>query len=175
MKEPLADGDGVRMLIKLRFRLPDVFLGMLFVVVVFLIGMAFSGSYRQTNDNGPSNNQAETKNKNVAAEERLADYTLALDGLTFVLVVAIIGLGIVSYIGIRNQTKDTRVLQRAYLGTELRNLHIMNQNVIAHVAYMNQGNLPTRNIRNAVKIGWFSDGEKKDFDNIETLDPGTIM
>jgi hypothetical protein len=163
------------MLIKLRFRLPDVFLGMLLVVAVFLIGMTFSGSYRQANDNGPSSNQAETKNKNVAAEERLADYTLALDGLTFVLVVATIGLGIVSYIGIRNQTKDTRVLQRAYLGTELRNLHIMNQNVIAHVAFVNQGNLPARNIRNAVKICWSSDGDKEDFEKVETLDPGTIV
>jgi hypothetical protein len=89
------------------------FLGMLFAVAVFLIGMALSGSYRPANDNGPSNYQSETKDKDVPAEERLADYTLALDGLTLVLVVATIGLGIVSYIGIRNQTKDTRVLQRA--------------------------------------------------------------
>ena len=96
------------MLIKLRFRFPDIFLGILVAVAIFLIGMAFSGSHRPTNDNGPSNDQTGAKNKNVAAEERLADYTLALDGLTLVLVVATIGLGIVSAIGIRNQSKETR-------------------------------------------------------------------
>ena len=163
------------MLIKLRFRLPDVFLGMLFAVAVFLIGMAFSGSYRQANDNGPSNYQTETENKNVSAEERLADYTLALDGLTLVLVVATIGLGIVSYVGIRNQTKDTRVLRRAYLGTEVRGLRVINGNVIAHVAFANRGNLPARKIRNAVKIGWSGDGNKEDFEKVEALDPGTII
>ena len=162
------------MLIKLRFRLPDVFLGMLLVVAAFLIGMTFSGSYRQANDNGPSSDQAETKNKNVAAEERLADYTLALDGLTLVLVAATIGLGVVSYIGIRKQTKDTRILQRAYMGTEPRNLRIMNQSVIAHVAFVNQGNLPARSIRNTVKIGWSSDGNKEDFERVEGFDPGSI-
>ena len=51
--------------------------------------------------------------------------------------------------------------KRAYLGTELRGLRDMNRNVIAHVAFVNRGNLPARKIRNAVKIGWSSDGDKR--------------
>ena len=164
------------MLIKLQFRFPDIFLGILVAVAIFLIGMAFSGSHRPTNDNGPSNDQTGAKNKNVAADERLADYTLALDGLTLVLVVATIGLGIVSAIGIRNQSKETRILQRAFMGTKPRGLHkTSGRGVLAHVACVNGGNLPARNIRNAVKIGWSSDGDKKEFEKIEVLDPGTII
>ena len=66
-------------------------------------------------------------------------------------------------------------MQRAYLGTELRGLRDMNRNVIAHVAFVNGGNLPARKIRNAVKVGWSSDGDKKEFEKIEVLDPGTII
>jgi hypothetical protein len=163
------------MLMKLKFRFPDVALGGLLAVALFLLGMAFSGSYRQANDNGPSNNHTETNQKNMAADERLADYTLALDALTFVLVAATIGLGIVTYVGIRNQTRDTRILQRAYLSTRPALLHEMSDgSVVAHVAFINGGNLPARHVRNGVKIELSGDGEKNDFENVN-IEEGQIL
>lgn len=94
---------------------------------------------------------------------------------TLVLSIATVGLWVATLDGIRRQSNETKILQRAYLGTELRGLRDMNRNVIAHVAFVNRGNLPARKIRNAVKIGWSSDGDKKEFEKIEVLDPGTII
>ena len=94
---------------------------------------------------------------------------------TLVLSIATVGLWVATLDGIRRQSNETKILQRAYLGTEPRGLRGMNGNVIAHVAFVNRGNLPARKIRNAVKIGWSSDGDKEDFEKIETLDQGTIV
>jgi hypothetical protein len=74
------------------------------------------------------------------------------------------------------QTRDTRILQRAYVGTEPRGLHEMtDQSVIAHVAVLNSGNLPARNIRNQIKIGWFDDGNKSDFEDVEITEPSSVL
>jgi hypothetical protein len=63
---------------------------------------------------------------------------------TLVLSIATVGLWVATLDGIRRQSNETKILQRAYLGTELRGLRNMNGNVIAHVAFVNRGNLPAR-------------------------------
>jgi hypothetical protein len=73
-------------------------------------------------------------------------------------------------------TRDTRILDRAYLRAEPRGLHEMTDGtVIAHVRFVNSGNLPARNIRNQIKIGWFDDGNKTDFAEVEITDPGSVL
>jgi hypothetical protein len=47
--------------------------------------------------------------------------------------------------------------------------------VIAHVAFVNSGNLPARNIHNQIKIGWFDDGNKENFEEVRITDPGSVL
>ena len=95
---------------------------------------------------------------------------------TLFLSLATVGLWIATLSGIRRQSNETKILQRAFVGTKPRGLHRMNGGeILAHVAFVNGGYLPARNIRNAVRIDWSSDGDRKDFDKIESLDPGTII
>src|SRR5271166_3588421 len=108
------------MLIQARFRVSELFFGMLLAVAIFALGAAFLGAQRQGDNSASDDKQTNGKSKNVPAEERLADYTFALDALTLMLTVATIGLGAITYIGIRRQSNETRILQRAYLSAEPR-------------------------------------------------------
>jgi hypothetical protein len=99
----------------------------------------------------------------VTTNDPIANYTLALDVFTLFLVVAAIASAAVAF----RQWRDTRILQRAYLGTAPGGLHDMTDGTtIAYVTFINSGNLPARNVRNEIKIGWSSDGEKSVFEPI---------
>jgi hypothetical protein len=94
----------------------------------------------------------------VSNNDPIASYTLALDVFTVFLVVAAIASAVIAF----RQWRDTRILQRAYLGTIPDGLHDMTDGTtIAYVTFINSGNLPARNVRNEIKIGWSSDGEKR--------------
>ena len=75
------------------------------------------------------------------------------------------------------QSDETKIIQRAYLGTIPRKLHEMvdDETTIAYIAIINAGNLPARNVRNNVKIGWFEDGNKKDFEKVEVEEEGAVL
>lgn len=76
----------------------------------------------------------------------------------------------------RRQISDTRILQRAYLGAEPRGIaEMQDKTIIAHVAFVNSGNLPARNVRNNVKIGWFDNRDKIDFDKVTMGNEGGIL
>jgi hypothetical protein len=95
----------------------------------------------------------------------------AIDVFTAILAAATL---ILAYMAIK-QFRDARIVQRAYLGTIPRKLHEMaDTTTIAHIAFVNTGNLPARNVRNNVKIGWFEDGNKKDFERVE-VEEGTVL
>jgi hypothetical protein len=117
-------------------------LGILLAVATFALSAAT-----------PNNNQDDPSNKNVSAEERMADYAFALDGLTGVLILATIGLGVVSSIGIRNQSRETRIIQRAYVAVRslginpfLSDKGTVPDQIVGHVAFVNVGRLPARNL-----------------------------
>jgi hypothetical protein len=100
----------------------------------------------------------------------------AISFFTAVLAVSTIGLWIVTWRGILGQSRDTRIIQRAYLSAKPAGIHTMTDgSVIAHVIFLNSGNLPAKKVRNEVKIGWFDDGNKTDFDEVKITDPGTIL
>jgi hypothetical protein len=76
------------------------------------------------------------------------------------LVFATIGLGIVTALGIRNQSRDTKIIQRAYLSVEPYGIapwvSFGSQGKsadegVAHFGIHNRGNLP------ATKVRWFVD------------------
>lgn len=73
------------------------------------------------------------------------------------------------------QERDTRILQRAYLSVQPRNLHQMTDKTwIAWVAFVNGGNLPARNVRNGVRIALSDNGDKADFEDV-AIEPGRVM
>ncbi len=95
---------------------------------------------------------------------------------TAVLAISTILLWAVTSLGIYNQFNDTRIIQRAYLSAKPAGIDTMTDgSVIAHVIFLNSGNLPAKKVRNEVKIGWFDDGNKSDFDEVKITDPGTIL
>lgn len=115
---------------------------------------------------GPANNQtteqcSEKENKNHGFWEKtrcdpVAFFTAWLVGFTGVLAFSTIGLWIVTALGVRNQTADTRILQRAYLavtGEGILPLRTIDLHGLsgAHVGFKNAGNLP------ATDVSWFID------------------
>jgi hypothetical protein len=83
----------------------------------------------------------------------VAYFTLWLVGFTGVLAASTIGLWVVTWRGASNQSKDTRILQRAYIAVEPRGvrLRIEGKRVMGQIGMRNAGNLPARN------LSWFVD------------------
>jgi hypothetical protein len=125
--------------------------------------------------------------KKYYCDIKLTDRYLAF--FTFWLAVATIGLGAVSVAGIRGQSKETRILQRAYLSANIggispfrtieeRDAHI----VVGHVDFINAGHLPARSVSCCVKIIQNENGEFADFPIADqdffgnyVLPPGAVM
>jgi hypothetical protein len=69
---------------------------------------------------------------------------------TFVLAASTIGLWIVTWLGIRGQSSETRILQRAYINVEPGGLlehPDRDDRVRCFVTFYNVGHLPARNVR----------------------------
>jgi hypothetical protein len=72
-------------------RIPDIFLGALLAVAVFALGFSVAFSLYPPQKNRPTQS-AEQSGNTARSDDRLADYTLALDALNFFLVVSTVGL-----------------------------------------------------------------------------------
>ncbi len=92
------------MLIKLKFRFPDIVLGMLLAVAIFAIGAAISSQYHQHSNSGNYDRSKELKKEapGAAAQDLILGYP-ALDVFTGVLAGATILLMIVTAAGIWNR------------------------------------------------------------------------
>jgi hypothetical protein len=86
----------------------------------------------------------------------VAYFTLWLVAFTGVLAVSTIGLWAVTAWGVRNQRRDTEILQRAYLNVEPGGIapytsptasYNPDFRVVAHIRIRNTGNLPARHVR----------------------------
>ena len=105
----------------------------------------------------------------------VAEFTIVLAISTIGLWLATQRLWEVTNRAEKTRDRDTRILQRAYLSAEPRGLHeTTNGDVIAHVAFVNGGNLPARKVRNAVEITLSDNGEKSDFESVE-VEPGQVL
>jgi hypothetical protein len=114
-----------------------------------------------------------------------AYFTLWLVAFTGVLAVSTIGLWIVTARGVRIQSADTRILQRAYLSVEPFGVHPMKQVAkfsIPHIQISNVGKLPAKHVRWLIHHAASEDHDRKVFRIDEgdakgdiTLSPGVIM
>ena len=105
------------MLIKLKFRFPEIVFGILFAVAIFAMGMLFSSQPSKENQQqNQTTEAAQHKPANVSAEERLANYTYWLTWLNGILAVSTVGLWGVTYITLRHGRKTAERELRAYMG-----------------------------------------------------------
>jgi hypothetical protein len=80
----------------------------------------------------------------------VAFYTSVLALFTGILGLSTIGLWIVTARGVRNQTRDTEILQRAYVSVEPAGIaphYDKGDRVVGSVIFRNVGHLPARNVR----------------------------
>src|SRR5436190_1382017 len=88
---------------------------------------------------------------------------------TSILAVSTIGLWIITWRGIRSQSIDTRILQRAYLSVEPAGLNPYlghegeGRAVAGHVRFRNLGHLPARNVSWSIYIKFSPTDELNDF------------
>jgi hypothetical protein len=105
---------------------------------------------------------------------------------TSVLALSTIGLWIVTYLGIRNQSREMRVLQRAYVAVDAGGIkpfgHAVPPYSIAHIEVRNVGNLPARKVRWFIDSKISPDGQLDDFPiddgqfyGNNVISPGTQM
>jgi hypothetical protein len=79
---------------------------------------------------------------------------------TLVLGLSTIGLWLVTARGVRNQTRDTQILQRAYISVEPEGItphYNKGDRVVGRVIFRNVGHLPARNVR------WYGNMDKRGF------------
>jgi hypothetical protein len=138
------------MLIKLKFRFPELIVGVLLAVAVFAMGMFFSSQPPQ--NKAPDQHTAEAT-KQVGppstADERIADYTLALAWLTGVLAVSTVALWGVTVLTLRHSRETAERQLRAYIGISLKtapNIQV-DTDPRAVFAYKNFGQTPARELR----------------------------
>jgi hypothetical protein len=105
---------------------------------------------------------------------------------TSVLAISTIGLWLVTFIGIRNQSREMRVLQRAYVAVDAGGIkpfgHALPPYSIAHIEVRNVGNLPARDVCWFIDSKLSPDGRLDDFPIDEAnfygnnvIPPGTEM
>jgi hypothetical protein len=122
------------------------------IAIVFILGGFSELSIEfpvQKEQQAQTNSSAKTPAVGMSPDERIADYTLTLDILTGILAMATIGLLIATVIAVRRQTKDTKIIQRAYIVVEPQGiipLHTVSH-TIAHIRIKNVGHLPAKNVR----------------------------
>jgi hypothetical protein len=144
------------MLVKLKFQFPEIVLGMLLAVAIFALGAVVFSSGSQP-DNRPPNENAQNRPQEPATPVtywRVFGIALTpIDVFTFLLFGATVGLGIVTALGISNQSKETRILQRAYITAEPLGINpyiskdgSIHKQIIGHVGFVNVGRLPARDI-----------------------------
>jgi len=108
-------------------------------------------------------------------DRRIAAYTLAVAAFTAILALATIALGAVTAIGIRNQSRETKILQRAYITARRRGIEILGDgNIIGHLAFVNVGNLPARKFCAAVNICWSNNPNLSEFVDLQ-LGPKVLL
>jgi hypothetical protein len=89
-------------------------------------------------------------------DDPVAFYTLVLAVFTFILGASTIGLWVSTAKGIRNQSRDTHILERAYLSVEPGGFgptYDRGDRVYAKIVIRNVGHLPARNIIWSAKGG----------------------
>jgi hypothetical protein len=156
-------------------------------LVVWIAYYDRSSSQRPPNYSAVNNGRSNEAQQEAAAaptEDLIFGYP-ALDVFTGVLAFATIGLGVISICGIRNQSRETRIIQRAYVSADPRGIEpLENQtggHADGHVGFHNVGRLPAKNVRWFIRLTISPDVQLNNFPAGEyvggtnVIPPGTEM
>jgi hypothetical protein len=135
----------------------------LFGFLAFQAGVAFNNPRRDHQQIATAANQ-----QGKSLLERFLDWKAdeAIAVFTFVLAVSTIGLWNVTGRGIRNQSRETRILQRAYLSVIPRGIapFASTESLLScEVSLYNAGNLPAREVTWLIEKGFSTDPYLKEF------------
>jgi hypothetical protein len=168
-REISVRGGDKRMLIKInsKFGIPEILFGMILAVLIFALGAMFSSQ------NAPNNKAADYQHSEEAKQKPTSPPTEdlifghpALDVYTGALAVATILLMFVTALGIRNQSKDTRIIQRAYLTVSpagIEPFRSLDGRLSCDVFFENSGNLPAQHVSWIIYQKFSTDHDLKDF------------
>lgn len=137
------------MLIKLKFKFPEIILGILIAVAIFAMGMVFSSGPAQ---NTFSNQQAQQSTGEKAeatekADEKIAQYTLWLTIVTSILAGSTILLWIVTERTLRHGKETSERQLRAYIFVERTHIRLAAGNWIVTFRMKNFGQTPAHNVQ----------------------------
>lgn len=148
----------------MRFRTHELLLGVFLTVAVFAMGMVFSSSRSTEPPKVYVLEKAEASAKaSLGFWEKVADDPVAL--FTAFLVASTLLLWWATWrIGVR-QSKETKILQRAYVSVEPLGVRLMRDgsHLIGHASIKNAGNLPATNLSWWINIKHSTTGEEADF------------
>ncbi|MGB3044416.1 MAG: hypothetical protein WBB98_14645 [Xanthobacteraceae bacterium] len=138
------------MLIKAKFRFHEVVFGILFAIALFALGIVFSSQKpQQAPQNGATAQGTVHVSAPSSADERVADYTLALAWLTGALVVCNLGLWVATGLTLRHTRRTAERQLRAYVHVTHSQLTLANigyePNIVVQIK--NFGQTPARNIK----------------------------
>jgi hypothetical protein len=127
-----------------------VVIALLVLLVMWCAYQSRLSSAQHPQNNATLNNAADytTKKETLSAppDDRIFGWA-AIDVFTGLLFVATVGLGIIGVCSLRNQSRETKILQRAYLSVESAGAELASiRNSVAHIIIKNVGNLPARNV-----------------------------
>ena len=147
-----------------------------------VMGFAFGGSfvwaidypnsqstYSQPNQSTEAAaNYQDKPNKTLwqrTTEDPTAFFTLWVAAFTFILAASTIGLWVETRLASRKQSREMRILQRAYLAVGAGGIDPLDWpgNSVAHIVIKNVGNLPARNVRWFIDAKFGEDGRRNDF------------
>jgi hypothetical protein len=156
-----------RMLTNPKFRIPEIVLGILLAVALFSLGVVWS-FVRHPQDYIAVNRGDETIPKKETSNtpgDRIFGWQ-AIDAFTGLLFLATVGLGIVTVWGIRNQSRETKIIQRAYLAVEPDGVRPLRSNIghiSGYVKIVNKGHLPARDARSWIGFKYAKGEDCDDF------------
>jgi len=170
---------------RVNFRVPEIVLGVLLAVLVFTMGfVAGSSAQPQTPSNYQRGDEGKEKQSNEKQYVSALNWALpdAMSLYNLILVVFTGGLASIAWIQIR----QTRILQRAYLGVEPLGVRPFSYDIymLGWAGFKNTGHIPAREARYFIKIeassdrNRFSDGfyiPEQELSGNNVVTPGSMM
>jgi hypothetical protein len=140
-----------------------------FTTLFWVAVLGWATSYTPTNTQKEACYQAAAKSGRSTDEcksfwEQTTSQPIAL--FTLVLALSTVGLWSATIIGINNQSKDTRILQRAYISVATRGIEISTKDeVVGQFALVNKGRIPARKVSLVRTAKWDLDGDRSNFND----------